>query len=88
MQFLSKTKQKKEIKRLEDLKGDFMAEYKSLCEKYKAHLIPLIVNAGSGTFRLSMQIDVYKPLTPEMKEKIQEQTNQEQNGQRLANAEA
>lgn len=66
LQFLSKMKRKREIKRLEGIKDAFMRDYALLCQKYEAHLIPLVVPTDNASFKLVMQLDIYKPLPDEV----------------------
>lgn len=73
LQMLKKFQRKREIKRLEGIKDQFMQDYLVICEKYKAHLIPLVVPAGNATFRVIQQLDLYEPLTPETKAKLMAQ---------------
>ena len=63
--FLERHARKREVRRLENIKEQFLNEYKVLCEKYRAQLVPLFVPQGGGKYQLTMQIDAYQPIPQE-----------------------
>lgn len=51
---------KAEIKRLEKLRPDFMADYVELCKKYSAQLVPVPQILPGNGIHFSLQLDSYK----------------------------
>jgi hypothetical protein len=49
--------------RLKQILPAYMEDYKQLCEKYSARLVPIIVPKGIGKFELGQSLDVYRPVT-------------------------
>jgi len=78
LEFLDKYNRKKEVRRLENIKGDFLREYKDLCIKYRCQLVPRLLPLSSDQVKVIQQLDVYNP---EVIEKARELLAQKQNGQ-------
>ena len=53
-----------EVKRLGEIKADFMDKYQGLCRQFEAQLVPVITPLGEGNFQLQMQLDSCKPVQP------------------------
>jgi len=54
-------KQKIEIKRLEHVLPQFMAEYKELCKKYRCQIVGVPVILSPQLVQITAQIDSYNP---------------------------
>lgn len=71
LELLDRHNRKKEIRRLEKIKADFLDEYKAICTKYRAQLIPRILPLSDDTFRVIQQLDIFDPdAIKQMAEKV------------------
>ena len=61
---LDRNNRRVEIKRLEELKADFMREYGELCMKYQAELAPVLGYIADNTIRVGLGLDKITPINP------------------------